>query len=290
VIVGVDYASVDGNAPPDWDVFQAACSSSGSSAGIAIFRGAYGASPDATVLRDWRRAQAAGLVTGAYLFLRSSQPVVDQVHAFADNVGVLTARDLVPILDVEDQWPGGPEAELEAVHEAWTAMKGIYGAPPMIYDSGRVWLEDLHSLPAGEMLDSAQWVAKPWPWAVHKPAMLSPGPFQGTTYDPVVPAPWGPGNWWLHQYQGDAHPVPGFTNTVDLSRFHLMQYGETGARVRWVQTRLGMPVTGIFDSAMGTRVRAFQTAHGLVADAVIGPRTFVLIAWATPITSSPRAA
>lgn len=283
MIITVDYASVDGNDPPDWAAAKAACHRDGSTLGGVFFRGAYGTLPDLTVGRDWRRAQDAGLVTGAYLFLRNvrGQPPVDQVHAFANAVGALTANDFVPVIDVEDSWPS-PQDELEALGEAWDAMVEIYGVPPMIYDSNRVWVEDLHNMAAGKMTRSPQWTAKPWPWPVRHPAQLSPAPFAGTAYDPVVPAPWGPGNWWLHQFQGDARPMPGFSNTVDLSRFYLMTEGETGPRVSEVQSRLGWPTSGVFDADMTGRVRALQKFHGLAVDGVIGPNTFTRIFWTPP--------
>ena len=276
----VDYASVDANTPPDFNKMKIACTAAGSTLSGAIFRAAYGTLPDPTVQRDWIAAKRAGLTTGAYLFLRSrkDQPICDQVHCFADQVGTLDASDLVPTIDVEDTWPSA-EAELEAVHTAWVEMRSIYGVPPMLYDSNRVWVEDLHNLPAGEMTASPQWVAKPWPWPIHTPAVLGPGPFSSGVYDPPVPKPWGAGNWWLHQYQGDAHPVPGFSNTVDLSRFHLMRPGETGVRVAWVQRRLRMAVTSVYDAQTESTVRAFQRAHNLVADAIIGPQTFPALLW-----------
>jgi GH25 family lysozyme M1 (1,4-beta-N-acetylmuramidase) len=285
MMIFVDLASVDGNDYVKWPLLSMACARQGSRFAGAIFRGAYGTLPDPTVRREWERVKSYGWQAGAYLFLRSKQPVLDQVHAFADNVGTLTTADLVPCIDIEDTWPSA-EAELAALHQAWSAMKDIYGVPPMIYDSGRVWTEDLHNLPAGEMLDSPQWVAKPWPQPVRTPARLSPDVFADGRNEPVVPKPWGPGNWWLHQYQGDAFPVEGFTGTVDLSRFHLMVQGEVSTRVTWVQRRCGWPQTGVFDAAMGAQVRAFQAAHGLATDEAIGPRTFAMICWTIP--GSPR--
>ena len=282
----IDYALVDGNGLPRWVDLLKACDRAGSRFAGVIFRGAFGTDPDPTVRRDWESAQHAGLTTGAYLFLRDrqNQPVVDQVHAFADNVGTLTANDFVPIIDVEDTWPSA-EAELEALHVAWRAMKDIYGVPPMLYDSNRVWTEDLHNLPAAEMLASPQWVAKPWPLHPRSPALLSPKPFALGRYEPIVPAPWGATNWWLHQYQGDALPVPGFTDTVDLSRFHLMREGTTGPRAAWVLRRLGWGIQTVFDAAMVGRLRAYQAAHGLVADGIIGLKTFTRICW-TPLPSA----
>ncbi len=278
MIIGIDYASVDANTPPEFDRFTAACQAQGSSAGFAIFRGAWGVSPDATVQRDWLRAQAAGLTCGAYLFLRTLKGMSpeSQVHVFADNVGALRYHDLVPVIDVEDTGLGA-ELEFEWVHRAWLEMRRIYATSPIIYTSARVWHEDLKDLPAGEMTDSPLWLAKPWPWNVRTPAQLAP--FKMGQYDPTVPATWGPGNWWIHQYQGDALPCPGFSNTVDLSRFNIMLEGESSVRVKWVQKRLGMKVTGMFNSDMTTRIKAFQTMVGVAADGIIGPKTFAPMCW-----------
>lgn len=283
MIVGVDYASVDGNSDPDWGGFKAACARAGSSAGFAILRGGWGTDPDQTLNRDWKGAQAAGLTTGAYLFLRmrADQPPEDQVDAFARHVGPLTQNDLPPAIDVEDTGLA-PGPELDYVHRAWTTMVAIYGVPPMIYTSDRVWREDLRNAVAGEMTDSPLWVAKPWPWAVRTPAVLGGQAFAGGGLEPLVPEPWGWENWWMHQYQGDATPAAGFTHTVDLSRFHVMRQGESGVRVAWVQRRLGLPVTRTFDAQMATWLRQWQAAHGLEADAVIGPKTFAPIAWSVP--------
>jgi GH25 family lysozyme M1 (1,4-beta-N-acetylmuramidase) len=299
MIVAADFGDVDGNhgrqhlVHPDFARFKSACAEQGSTAGLVIFRGAWGTSPDSDLHSDWKRAESEGLVCGAYLFLRmapGAPPPEDQVHVFADNVGSLTAANLVPTIDVEDVGPSA-EAELELVHRAWTTMRSIYRASPMLYLSKRVWTEDLHDLPAGELTDSPLWLAKPWPWAVHTPAQLSWAPFQSGALDPPVPTPWGPNNWWLHQYQGDAFPVPGFLNTVDLSRFHLMLRNELGERVKWVQRRLGIPPIGDFDAVMEIKLRAFQRASGLQADAVIGPRTFAALSWCGGVEqdSAPRA-
>jgi GH25 family lysozyme M1 (1,4-beta-N-acetylmuramidase) len=278
MLIGADYARVDANFPPDFEAFKLACRTAGSAASFVIFRGAWGTSEDLTVQRDWVRAKAAGLTCGAYLLLRMRKDILpeDQVHVFADNVGTLRSNDLVPIIDVEDTGLTA-EAELDWVHRAWLEIRRIYGAPPIIYDSDRVWREDLHDLPAGEMTDSPQWVAKPWPWPRRRPAQLRP--FQPGQYEPTVPKPWGPGNWWMHQYQGDAYPVAGFSSTVDLSRWNVMRQGQTGERVRWAQRRLGMAVTGTFDADMANRVKAFQASAQVAVDGAIGPKTFAPLAW-----------
>lgn len=283
MFVFVDYASVDANRDPNWDALKAAASGAGSTLAGVIFRGAWGGSPDSVVGRDWKNARSAGLITGAYLYLRMQGKDLwapeDQVHVFADNVGALTDRDLVPAIDVEDAGLSAGD-ELEWVMRAWREMVAIYGVPPLLYTSARVWSEDVHDLSSRELTTSPLWLAKPWPWQVHTPAQLSPGPFQSGQYAPVVPRPWKTGNWWLHQYQGDAYPTPGITNTIDLSRFNPMGPGERGTRVSWVQARVGVPQDGVFGPATAAALRQFQTEHALVADAIVGPQTFVALMWA----------
>lgn len=289
MIINIDYASIDKNQPPDWAALDKALKTTGSTVGSVIFRGSWGTLKDDTIQRDWKRAKDSGKICGAYLFLRSSQDPLAQVHAFAEAVGPLTGQDLIPSLDVEDNGWESADQELNDVHTAWTEMREIYGVPPMIYTSDRVWREDLHNLSPGEMLDSPLWVAKPWPWQVRSMARLQSSAFDNGNYKPIVPSPWGVGNWWLHQYQGDAVYMPGFSSTVDLSRWNLLREGEAGKRVLWVQARLGLEQTGIYSTAVVSAVKEFQAAHGLAKDGVIGPKTFVAIAW-TKAGGVPRAA
>jgi peptidoglycan hydrolase-like protein with peptidoglycan-binding domain len=285
MFIFIDYASVDANRPPDWTKLKAAASGAGSTLSGVIFRGAWGGSPDPIIARDWMNARSAGLITGAYLYLRmQGQSLLapeDQVHVFADNVGTLTDRDLVPAIDVEDRGLTAP-AELEWVERAWREMVSIYGVSPLVYTSDRVWSEDVNGLASPELQTSPLWLAKPWPWHIHTPAQLSPGPFQSGQYAPPVPRPWGAGNWWLHQYQGDAYPTPGITNTVDISRFNPMGQGERGVRVSWVQRRIGAAPDGVFGPQTAVALRQFQSSHMLVADAIVGPQTFVALMWAPP--------
>ena len=94
-----------------------------------------------------------------------------------------------------------------------------------------------------------------------------------------MPRPWGDaGNWWIHQYQGNASRFPGFTGLVDMNRFNVAFKGARGARVGWAQRRLGLAETGKFDATTEGAVRTFQNESDLVADGVIGPRTFAYLA------------
>jgi GH25 family lysozyme M1 (1,4-beta-N-acetylmuramidase) len=277
MIIGVDYASVDGNLPPDWGALKNACTRAGNSLGFAIFRGAYGTMLDSTIARDMNSAQAAGLITGAYLFLRMTQSPTDQVRRFADNVGRLGAgKNFPPIVDVEEA--GVPATEvMNILHAAWNEMASQYQVTPIVYFSDRVVREVLGNLPPGALKRSPLWLAKPWPWQPRTPAHLT---LDEPTYRPKVPSVWGdPGNWWMHQYQGDAYPCPGFTNTVDLSRFNVMRLGEFGDRVRWVQEQLNVTVTRAFGVETVGALKQYQAEHGLVPDGVLGPKTFAALAW-----------
>jgi GH25 family lysozyme M1 (1,4-beta-N-acetylmuramidase) len=289
MIFGIDTASVAGNKNPNWTKAKAEGPIS-----FAIIRACYGTKPDTVFARDWPLLKSAALTRGAYLFLRFPRNGVaapdpeTQAQAFIDTVGPLDDDDFPPTLDVEFPGDGRVETGLSAVDcLAWVqASHGVlrehYGAPPIIYTSKRVWRDDLGDQPAPDLIDSPLWLARYF--FRSGPAVRDASAFADGKLAPPVPAPWGDGNWWIHQYQGDATGFPGFASgNVDVNRFGPMIRGATGERVRWVQRRLRTPVTGKFDLATEKALRAFQSKQGLVVDGVIGPRTFVRLAWTKPV-------
>lgn len=285
MILGIDCAAVDGNLKPAWAVAKAS-----GPIRFAFLRGAYGDAPDAAFPREWPALGAAGVTRGAYLFLRfprvghpaPARPRA-QVDAFVDTVGVLTHRDFPPTLDLE--FEHGRRAtgltvgeSLAWVLEAWEQLKAAYGAPPLVYTSARVWREELDDVAAPRLAESPLWVAKPWPWAVRTPAHRDAAAFTGGAFEPEVPSPWG-SQWFIHQYQGDALGFPGFSSTVDVNRFRAIPPGATGDHVAWLQRRLRIPTSGVFDVATRSAVIAHQIAQGLVPDGIVGPRTFASLCW-----------
>jgi hypothetical protein len=67
-----------------------------------------------------------------------------------------------------------------------------------------------------EAADCPLWLAR-YPIATRRPAVLDPGAIAALPWPPTprawsAPAP-------FHQYQGDALMFPGFSSTVDITRF-----------------------------------------------------------------------
>ncbi len=291
--LGVDFGDVDENHNPDWTKAKTEGPLS-----FAIIRAHTGWRQDHDFAREWSRMKDAGIVRGAYLFLsypsaKWGKPPLPaaQAEAFIKVVGGLERGDFPPTLDVE--FPGSWTATgmsrsqlLESVRSAWKALKDHYGVAPIIYTSARVWREDLGDPDTQDLLDSPLWLT-PYPFgtkgiAVRNPEAFAPG---GRYHPPPVPTPWGAGNWWIHQYQGDAHGFPGFRQ-IDVNRFNVMANGATGQRVKWVQRRLGIVQSGIFDGTTEEALKRFQSRQNLATDGVIDPRTFASLCWANPSLSS----
>lgn len=285
--IGPDYASIDRNVKPDFALAKKA------GARFAIPRAIYGrpvTAESAVPFRDpvWALDKdeivAAGLKRSAYLFLCYPQSTVstpepeEQAHAFIDYVNLDPYSDYVPMLDVEE----ASDVINAVAMYAWTlraaqVLRQAYGAWPGIYTSARVWAENLNHHSPGPLLNCPLWLAKPWPWLANTPAHLDGAP----TYSPTLIPEWG-NAWALYQYQGDAIDFPGFSSTVDVSRFRIYSKGATGAQVVWTQNRLGITADGLFGPQTEAAVKALQLEHGLTADGIVGPDTFAPLCWSNP--------
>lgn len=282
MILGLDYASVDSNRPPDLAAAHAA------GVRFAIIRAAYAAWTDPTCARDRDAIRSAGMTFGAYLFplisLGNPEPE-EQVRVALAGAGLIPCRDLPLVIDLE--WPHGfaatgrSRAELGAwIGRMRVAVRKETGADPMIYSSARVLDGNDADALAGAANEAIRgcplWLAR-YPYRTRIPAVTSvdlPAP-------PVPRVAGDADNWWCHQYQGDAVQLSGFSGTVDLDRWNPLRLGARGARVTWVQrrARLAEGAPGVWDDAMDAAVLAFQLDRGLVADAVVGPSTFAALAW-----------
>ena len=290
MIFGVDVASAGVSKPVSWARAKAEGPIS-----FALMRSNWGTVPDTVFLREWDRLRDAGLVAGAHMFLRfrtvrhgAAPTPAEQTETMIKTLAsrIAKGRDLPPCIDVEFPGKGAvememtPEELLDGIRVSWNILRDEYGAPPMIYTSGRVWKEDLDDIAAPELLESPLWLAR-YPFNEGEPAVRDP--VRVSRVDPPVPAPWGDEEtWFIHQYQGDAIEMPGFSPTekVDMNRFHAVAKGDSGGNIRWIQRRLGMATqTGTLDDVTETAIRQFQSGRGLVVDGVVGPRTFTALCW-----------
>ena len=68
----------------------------------------------------------------------------------------------------------------------------------------------------------------------------------------------------------------------------MLRLGDKGERVRCWQRVLDLtPVRGEFDAATDTATRAFQAAHGLKADGIVGPKTWAAAGMPAIATGAP---
>jgi len=163
MIFGVDTASVAGNKNVSWTRAKAE-----GPIRFAILRAAWGVSKDDFFVGQWDSLKSAGLVAGAYLFLRfptEKDPVapgqVEQAQTLIDVVdGRLEPKRDLPPIDVEFPGKGRIETGLTAgqllagMRKAWQRLADHFGVAPIIYASGRVWREDLSDLPAPAPVES----------------------------------------------------------------------------------------------------------------------------------------
>jgi lysozyme len=291
LFLGLDTASVAGNKNPDW-----ARAKSHGKISFAIIRARWGVTEDKVFKRDWPKLKAAGIVRGAYLFQRFPHPKYQkappsaeaQARGFIKTVGQLEPGDLPPSLDVE--FPGGRAVTklsarqcLEQVRVAWKLLKDHYGVAPIIYTSARVWREDLDNLPAPDLVESPLWLAR-YPVKQGLRAIIDGKLFRKGRHNPPVPPSWGDQkNWWIHQYQGDAIKLPGLpSGNVDMNRFNVLAPGDGGARVKWLQRRLGVTQSGSFDQSTSAALATLQRRSHLPQTSFVDPATFAHLCWQNP--------
>lgn len=288
---GFDTAAVDGNSPPDYLAAYAA------GARFVYLKRSQHVYPDSYYERAVERARKAELVVGAYHFPgwgTRAAGAKQQIAAFRAAGGdVVKGVDLPPAIDVESgggtAWSGVPKATLvEQVRQLVLEVQDQLGVWPAIYTSYMQWY-DL-GLPA------APWAVKCPLWiktAYRLPArsqvdVVDPptphfGPNQSDVYHARdyyrCPDAWASVGWWIQQFQGDSIGFPGHDKTVDVNLFHTVRPGDVGPHVSWVQGKLGLGQTGIYDAATAAIVSELQMREKLRVDEIIGPATFARLAW-----------
>ena len=275
----VDLASVDENKRPDYHAFKAWGGSGVILRGAFTFRGT--AFTDPIVSRDRNAIADAGLTFGAYLILGWTVDPITQAKKMIEACGKAMPGDFPVFVDVE--FPGqhgirdfgiSPAEALAKITIAIQVLEDAYGVVG-VYTSERVWREDMSMIPSDIGRRCPLWFKTGYPMKARSPAnTMLRGPFG------KMPTPWtdpgGPGGW-IRQYQGDATGVPGFSSTVDLNEFIPYDVAKPEqARAAWIVSRLADHNALVTSDFLAT-IRSFQTANGLTADGVIGPKTFAAL-------------
>lgn len=265
MIEGCDYAGIDRDDPPDV---------AASHMSFAYVRGAYtfnGKSrEDAIMKRDRDTWGKHGVPFGAYVILNWHGDEPEQLmQTFMKAYGDRRPGELPPALDLEGDSAASlhltPEQCLERAHRAYDILIKRYGIVS-IYTSRRVW-RDVFGEQQSRMGYSPLWIKIGYPWSKHNP----PHPESCPSVVPDLPKPWQPASSagaWAVQYQGDAIHASGFSWTVDLNGWLVRRDSAPSLYVRQLLARHGFG-----------DLRSFQKAGNLVADGIVGPKTFAALTY-----------
>lgn len=256
----VDYANVDGDAPPNfWETIKAGAT-------IVGIRGAWGyhgaTTTDTTLERDAGAARDAGCQVFGYLFLDYATDVTAQVTALASSYK-RQPKDLPVALDLEMDAPPPnttPQSRVAMAEDALAQLQAVYGKlGVMVYTSADQWVDHFGDADSDALAAVPLWIKTPYQWKPRNPPKLaSIGPLGD------LPKPWrqpGSPGAMLQQFQGDAIGFPGFSSTVDISKFLVPTVGDP----RWTWINGQAAKYGSFT--------AWQAAMGLQVDNIFGPHS-----------------
>ncbi|MCA9803286.1 MAG: glycoside hydrolase family 25 protein [Cyanobacteria bacterium HKST-UBA02] len=158
---------------------------------------------DSTYKRNRARAQANGIITGAYHFFRTSASVESQLDNFAAALGTVAVGQLPPVIDVEvpSQWTRLSVARRnELVYDFIEGIRSRLGRHinPIVYLSSSFADDVLKNDPG--LKDHPLWLAH-----------------YTTKAKPRVPAPWKVWTFWQWTERGR---VDGISTYCDVNRFN----------------------------------------------------------------------
>lgn len=168
----------------------------------AFVRASYGSKlKDRRFSEHWSGATAAGLLVSAYHFMRTSNPVAEQVDFFLDVLGD-RKPDLPLALDVEaDPFPAEDAPLSRAAWTQWTVecldrIEAAGHRRPILYTAGAFWNANLER--------SERWSGHDL-WVAHYTAAAQPR----------LPLDWRSWRFWQFTSQGQ---VPGVDGNTDVNR------------------------------------------------------------------------
>lgn len=184
-----------GAAGPDWAAVRAS-----GVAGVYL-RAAEGKDadehPGGYSFAHHRQAAAdAGLLVGAYQYLRARHRGAWQADLLLELLGDTRPGELPPVVDVETL-DGRPAVEVQACLIDWVARaRAVLGRLPVVYTYPDFWQRELHGAVLSEVADCPLWIAH---YGVK---------------EPIVPKPWS--RYALWQHSGDGR-CPGIEGPCDLN-------------------------------------------------------------------------
>jgi lysozyme len=186
----------------DWDKVIA-----GTGISFVLVRVGDGSLADPLFARHWTEAKQAGLLRGAYFFLRQSVSAEQQAQMLLQALGG-DAGELPPVVDIEDPRVNAP-ATYAGIALAWlNAVQTQLNRQPIIYTGAWWWNPNM--LIGGQYPDWAPgyplWVAS-YPL---KSSVPTTAQIDGGVFAPILPKSWTA--WSIWQYSGDVATVDGITD------------------------------------------------------------------------------
>lgn len=253
---------------------------------------------DPSFATNWRAIREAGLFRGAYHFGRpGSDPDAQAVH-FASIVGELGFRDVPPVLDLEEADGHSADHVVEWAR-AFTERAELLFQRRLLLYTGGFWRFQLGNRLDPFLAERALWLAAyqknpvvPANWKAWTFWQYSDGRYNG----PVdVPGVKGPVDQNL--FAGDAAGLASFCENaaVDVApptprttppaawpgQYFVWPHTPTiaGESVKAWQARVSelgfaIDIDGIYGPQSKSACRAFQRDRGLVADGIVGRKTW----------------
>lgn len=156
---------------------------------------------DTEFVKNWQRAEQAGVPVGAYHYFTTTSAVQTQIDNFVSELKLVNPGNLPPVLDVEDptQFSKLTTAQSVQMVQQWLeSVQQQTGVQPMLYVSSAF---------SAEVLGDALRFNKYKLWVAD----------YTTATEPTAPKPWA--NWSFWQL-ADNGSVSGITGDVDMGYFN----------------------------------------------------------------------
>ncbi len=237
--------------------------------------------------RNWQAARSVGLIRSAYhFFIASKDPIAQAQNFLRLTQKGWTDTDLPPVLDLEKDYFLNPSSVIARAQIWLDTVEKALGRKPIVYTFPNFWENTLGNPPA--FSNYPLWIA------------------HYDTDNPIVPGAWK--RWTLHQYSEEG-AVSGIEGMVDRNHFNgdtddiqallkakaPLKIGSAGQVVLELQTRLkanGFGVAtpdGVFGSKTKAAVITLQKSYQLVADGIVGARTWTVLRSRSPVAARPPA-